>query len=953
MSAEPSLPGTTTTPQEPDQRSVGQSTLSQETVQLEEATATRAATLPAAERYQPLEFHARGNLGEVHLAEDNELHRLVALKRIQERHADDAVSRQRFQREAEITSRLEHPGVVPVYGLGEDPQGRPCYAMRFIQGESFKDTIQHFHAADLPGRDPGERRIERRQLLTSFVAVCKTMAYAHSRGILHRDLKPANIMLGKYGETLVVDWGLAKAMDRPEGAQASEESLSEPVPGQGSETQIGAFLGTPAYSSPEQAAGHWDKVGPASDIYSLGAVLYQVLTNAMPYSGPGVAEIVAQSCQGALIPPRQRKKDVPRALEAICLKAMARKSEDRYGSAAALADDIEHWLADEPVTVYCERWLQRLGRWARRHRVLASSSVAGVTVAAASLALVALLMGQKNAELAAANNREHAAAELARQTIEDMTSEDALHFLQTQKELRPEQRHFLEQAVAYYQQALGEEASGEEGQARQAQAYFRMGKLQQRLGLNAEAEATLRDALEEYQRLAAEHPQVPEYYQELATTHNSLGILLSDLGKRPQAEEEYRAAMAEQERLAAEHPQVPAYRQELALSHNNLGNLLSDLGKRPEAEKEYRAALVEKERLAAEYPQVPAYRHELAINHNNLGRLLAALGRRLEAEKEYRAAVVEQERLAVEHPQVPEYHQELAKSQNNLGVLLASLGKRPEAEQEFRTALAGQERLAAKHPQVPEYRQELARSHNNLGLLLKELGKQSEAEKEFRAGLVEKERLAAEHPEVPAYAVDLAGSYGNFGFLLSDQGQPAEALDWYARAIATLEGARGKPGADVAGREVLRNAHGGRAEALTKLRRYTEAISDWNRALGLDDGSAEVEIRTGRAKTQLQAGDVARASAEADELLKTGSLNGDALYDIASFFCLASAKTKEPAQAERYAGRAVTALRQAVAKGYRNSEHLKKDSDFDLLRPRADFQKLLRELEVTTSLPGK
>jgi hypothetical protein len=166
-------------------------------------------------RYRNLHFHARGGLGEVWVAHDEEFQRPVALKRIREDHADDAESRRRFLREAEITGRLEHPGIVPAYGLIHDADGRPCYAMRLVRGGTLKDAIQRFHEADLPGRDPGERRLALRQLLGRFIAVCQAVAYAHSRGIIHRDLKPSNVMLGeKYGETLLVDWGLAKAVGR-------------------------------------------------------------------------------------------------------------------------------------------------------------------------------------------------------------------------------------------------------------------------------------------------------------------------------------------------------------------------------------------------------------------------------------------------------------------------------------------------------------------------------------------------------------------------------------------------------------------------------------------------------------------------------------------------------------------------------------------------------------------
>src|SRR5262249_21791281 len=163
---------------------------------------------------------------------------------------------------------------VPVYGLGQYADGRPCYAMRFVRGESLKEAIQRFHGADVPGRDTGERTLALRALLSRFIAVCNAVGYAHSRGIIHRDLKPANIRRGKYGETLVVDWGLAKAVGRPDRAPNGDEPTLRPSSGEGQATQMGTALGTPAFMSPEQAAGRLDLLGPASDIYSLGASLY-------------------------------------------------------------------------------------------------------------------------------------------------------------------------------------------------------------------------------------------------------------------------------------------------------------------------------------------------------------------------------------------------------------------------------------------------------------------------------------------------------------------------------------------------------------------------------------------------------------------------------------------------------------------------------------------------------
>ncbi len=257
-------------------------------------------------RYEVLWHHASGGLGRVYLAQDTELHRRVALKEIQPEHAEDPVSRERFVFEAEVTGNLEHPGIVPVYGLGCRPNGRPFYAMRFIEGENLAAAVRRFHVSVSPdffGR-------EFRWLLRRFVDVCNTIGYAHSRGVMHRDIKPGNIMLGPFGETLVMDWGVAKPLGGPE-AKAASTDRSPPVGGltirsrwgSDSMTVAGQTVGTPAYMSPEQAAGRSDLVGPASDVYSLGATLYVLLTDRPAFSGE-LEEVLREVRQGDFDPPR-------------------------------------------------------------------------------------------------------------------------------------------------------------------------------------------------------------------------------------------------------------------------------------------------------------------------------------------------------------------------------------------------------------------------------------------------------------------------------------------------------------------------------------------------------------------------------------------------------------------------------------------------------------------------
>src|SRR5579863_6126675 len=317
------------------------------------------ATLPVAVaserslgRFRILRLHAKGGLGQVSVALDQELNREVALKEIQPRHADDQVNRERFVLEAEITGGLEHPGIVPVYGLDQTPDGRPFYAMRFVKGDSLKEAIDAFHRADNPNRkDSGARQLALRQLLGRFIDVCNAMEYAHSRGVLHRDLKPGNIMVGKYGETLVVDWGLAKSVGKKE--IVSDEATLRPSSALSSsgQTQPGSAIGTPAYMSPEQAAGKLEELGPASDVYSLGATLYHVLCGKPPFQKDDVGDILQRVQRGDFPKLRSVIAEVPAALEAICLKAMSLRSDDRYQTARALADDLERWLADEPVSI--------------------------------------------------------------------------------------------------------------------------------------------------------------------------------------------------------------------------------------------------------------------------------------------------------------------------------------------------------------------------------------------------------------------------------------------------------------------------------------------------------------------------------------------------------------------------------------------------------------------------
>ena len=217
--------------------------------------------------------------------------REVAVRQILDSHAVDPASRARFVLEAEITGGLEHPGIVPVYGLGTYGDGRPYYAMRFIRGETFKESIGHFHVDESVKNDVGRRSRWMLPLLRRFMDVCNAIGYAHSRGVLHRDIKPANVIVGTHGETLMVDWGLAKATGKSD-TSADERVLLPKSADGSSETLPGSALGTPAYMSPEQAEGNLEALGPHSDLFSLGATLYCLLTGKPPVDGGDIGSVL-------------------------------------------------------------------------------------------------------------------------------------------------------------------------------------------------------------------------------------------------------------------------------------------------------------------------------------------------------------------------------------------------------------------------------------------------------------------------------------------------------------------------------------------------------------------------------------------------------------------------------------------------------------------------------------
>ncbi len=345
-----------------------------ERLSIDDASLERLFLDEAERRFRPGELLGRGGTAEVRAVFDTRLRRHVAVKTLIREPRRRTVMR--FLQEAQVSGQLEHPNIVPVHDLAVGPDGRLQITMKRVQGRSLENLLGTGSAGSL---------VER---LDIFRKVCDAIALAHSRGVIHRDLKPANVMVGEFGEVLVLDWGLAKVLDgreEPDGdpTVSTEQSLHD-----GRLTRDDVVLGTPAYMPPEQAAGRGDEVDPRADVYSLGALLYALLAGRAPYDGQAM-QILYELSQDRLVPPSRRASGhVPPELEAIVLRAMAHDPADRYATVEALRGDVQAWIEGRPVSVYRYSAAERVARWVRqRRRVLMP---VGATAGAALLILIAV-----------------------------------------------------------------------------------------------------------------------------------------------------------------------------------------------------------------------------------------------------------------------------------------------------------------------------------------------------------------------------------------------------------------------------------------------------------------------------------------------------------------------------------------------------------------------------------
>ncbi len=854
--------------------------------------ATRASTASEllGSRFRVLRFHARGGLGQVSVALDKELGREVAFKEIQDQHADHPESRVRFEFEAEITGGLEHPGIVPVYSLGHDQTGRPFYAMRFIRGDNLQDAIKRFRDADSdPTRDPGEREVSLRKLLGRFLDVCNAIAYAHSRGVLHRDLKPGNIMLGDYGETLVVDWGLAKLVDAPD-AVSDEPSLRPASTSGSTKTEAGRVVGTPAFMSPEQALGRLDDLGPASDVYSLGATLYALLAGQPPYEGRP-QDVVAQVPRGAFPLPRRIDPRIPRPLESICLKAMKVDAAERYPTARALAEDLEHWLADERVSAHPETLAARVARWTRRHKS-ATLAAAAALVAISAVSMTAFfvvrkaLTAEQAALIAQRKATEAADRDRARAEVRETMAVDAIKKFETavienpelknSPNLKPLRDTLLKEPLRFSErlrellQADGD--SRPESLTRLAAACASLAATTGMIGNKDGALKAYHETLNIRERLMREHPSVPEHAANFALTLGEMGIIQGATGQTDQAFASHRRALEIRERLVRENPSVQKYQWYLSNSYNNLGVLQSSTGQADMAMKSLGEALKIRDRLARDNPANTLYQVGLAYNHDSIGHLYMDMQKLDLALASYDRSRQIQERLIADKSSEPNYRIGLANTLREIGLLQHDTGQLDLALKTYNQAMDICQRMAKDYPSVIGYQADLAVTYNSIAGFQFDAGQIELSRKSLDRAREIGEQLVREHPTVTNFQSALAQTHNTTATNHARNDQFDLALKSLGRALEINE----------------------------RLMRENPSVTYHRRALGLNH------------------------------------------YNIACVLCLQAARSKDPKVTKSLSDQAMEAIRRADVSGFSLWKQASEDPDLKPLRGRPELEELLK-----------
>jgi non-specific serine/threonine protein kinase/serine/threonine-protein kinase len=692
-----------------------------------------------------------GGMGAVYLGvRSDEGFRLTAAVKLVRRGMDSDFVLRRFRTEREILSALDHPRIARLLDGGSASDGRPYFAMEYVEGRHLLE-------------DCSARGLDRRQRIALFLEVCEAVAYAHRHLVVHRDLKPSNILVTPEGSAKLLDFGLARL-------------LQPDAPGERTET---AFrLLTPDFASPEQVRG--ERVTTATDIYSLGVVLYHLLAGRSPYRNTD--RVSAEALSRAVCDQEPERPGVERDLDNIVLMALRKEPERRYESVGAFADDLKRYLEGRPVMARKDTLGYRVGKFVGRHK-------AGTAAAAAGALALAVAMGVA-IEQARVARAERAAAEARFNDVRQLTDSFLIEFHDAIRDLPGSMpaRELLVRRALQYLEKLSSIKSGDAGLQRElASAYERVasvqgGMFETHIGDTGGARQSLARALAIRRELAASPGATRDDREALARAELQLAQVEILTGEGEAAETRSRRAVALYAALLAEDPGNHLMRARLARARRYLATSMRRT-RRDEAVAMLKESASEFQSLAAQEPAT-GYAREEGITHQHLLDALAGTPASDEADASYGKAVAIFETLLAKEPTNVSYRRELAYTHVSMGTFLDWNGQPAQALETYARAVPLLESLVEADPRNADARLLLAETYNSVGYVRAILHDPEGAMTDLRRSLALFQSIAASDPANARAILGTARLYESFGAARTAAGDPADARAWYVRSEA-------------------------------------------------------------------------------------------------------------------------------------------------------------------------